>query len=141
MFRDPVRIERRTDPRKRDFGSKIGVGRPTRQELHTVKEVLSPEEVVLSNGWVVRLLGVHSNGLTDREAAAFLEKLAGNKRVSLKFDPIKGEAPPLFCYLYLKNKTFVNAHLIRSGLVDVDVSFEYGKRKRFLNFLHPRPAR
>jgi site-specific DNA-methyltransferase (adenine-specific) len=94
----------------------------------------------LSNGWVVKLLGVRSNGLTDREAAAFLEELAGNQRVFLKFDPVKGDAPPRFCYLYLKNRTFVNARLIRTGLVDVDISFEYGKRKRFLNFPRVQPA-
>jgi len=140
VFKDPVRIEKQMDPRKKDFGSKIGPGRPSRQELHTVTEVRSPEEVALSNGWVVRLLGIHRNGLTDREAVAFLEKLTRNQRVFLKFDPVKGDDPPHFCYLYLKNKTFVNAHLIRTGLVDVDISFEYKKRTRFLDYLRAGPA-
>ncbi len=115
VFRDPVRIDKQIDPRKKDFGSRIGVGRPSGQVFHTVREVRSPEEVTLGNGRVVRLLGVRGNGLTDREAVAFLEKLTRNQRVFLKFDPVKGDAPPCFCYLYLKNKTFVNAHLIRTG--------------------------
>ncbi len=140
VFKDPVRIEKQIDPRKKDFGSKIGGGRASRQEFHTVTEVRSPEEVTLSNGWVVRLLGVRRNGLTDREAVAFLERLTKNQRVFLKFDPAKGAAPPRFCYLYLKNKTFVNAHLIRTGFVDVDMSLEYGKRKRFLDYLRTGPA-
>jgi site-specific DNA-methyltransferase (adenine-specific) len=140
VFRDPVRIVKQTDPRKKDFGSRIGAGWPSKQELHTVMEVRSPEEVALSNGWVVRLLGVRGNGLTDREAVAFLQRLTRNQRVFLKFDPAKGDAPPRFCYLYLKNKTFVNAHLIRTGFVDVDMSIEYGKRTKFLDYLHTKPA-
>jgi site-specific DNA-methyltransferase (adenine-specific) len=140
VFRDPVRIVKQTDPRKKDFGSRIGAGWPSKQELHTVMEVRSPEEVALSNGWVVRLLGVRGNGLTDREAVAFLQRLTKNQRVFLKFDPAKGDAPPRFCYLYLKNKTFVNAHLIRTGFVDVDMSIEYGKRTKFLDYLHTKPA-
>jgi site-specific DNA-methyltransferase (adenine-specific) len=140
VFRDPVRIMKQIDPRKKDFGSKIGTGRPSRQEFHTVREIRSPEEVTLSNGWVVRLLGVRQNGLTDREAVAFLERMTKNKRVFLKFDPVRGDAPPRFCYLYLKNKTFVNAHLIRTGLVDVDMSVEYRKRTKFLDYLRTGPA-
>jgi site-specific DNA-methyltransferase (adenine-specific) len=96
--------------------------------------------MILSNGWVVRLLGVLGNGLTDREAVAFLERLTRNQKVFLKFDPAKGDASPRFCYLYLKNKTFVNAHLIRTGFVDVDMSIEYGKRTKFLDYLRAVPA-
>jgi site-specific DNA-methyltransferase (adenine-specific) len=140
LFKDPVRIEKMIDPRKKDFGSRIGREQPSRQELHTVREVLSPEEVALSNGWIVRLLGVRGNGLTDREAVAFLRKMTKNERVFLKFDPARGEDPPRFCYLYLKNRTFVNAHLIRTGLVDVDMSFDYEKRTKFLDYLRARPS-
>ena len=35
-------------------------------------------------------------------------------------------------YLYLKNKTFLNAHLIKHGFVDVDTSFSYKNQKKFL---------
>jgi endonuclease YncB( thermonuclease family) len=36
----------------------------------------------------------------------------------------------LLCYLYLENKTFINAHLIKSGLVQVDSdsNFKYAKK-------------
>ena len=36
------------------------------------------------------------------------------------------------CYVYLENKTFVNNHLIRTGFVDVDISFDYSCKKKFL---------
>jgi len=31
------------------------------------------------------------------------------------------------CYLYLENKTFINSHLVKSKLVDVDdsINFKY----------------
>ena len=35
--------------------------------------------------------------------------------------------------LYLDNKTFVNNHLVRTGYVDVDTSFDYACQKKFLN--------
>jgi len=31
----------------------------------------------------------------------------------------------LLCYLYLWNKTFLNAHLIKYGFVDVDTALDY----------------
>lgn len=140
VFKEPVRIQKKMDPRERDFGSKIGTVKPSRQELYTVREVCSPEEVALSNGWVVKLLGVRKNGLTDREAIAFLEKLTKKQRVFLKLDPLHVDEPPRFCYLYLKNKTFINAHLIKKGLVDVDMSLDYKKKTRFLDYLTVKPA-
>ena len=36
------------------------------------------------------------------------------------------------CYLYLKNKTFINAHLIKNGLAKTDNGFDYEHYKRFL---------
>ena len=37
----------------------------------------------------------------------------------------------LLCYLYLQNKTFLNAHLIKEGLVDVDTSIDYKLKRKF----------
>jgi site-specific DNA-methyltransferase (adenine-specific) len=140
LFKDPVAVVRRVDPRKKDFGSRVARERPSRRELHTVKKVVSPAELILSDGSVVKLIGVKGNGLTDREAVAYLEKLTMGQRVFLASDGIAASADPRLCYLYLKNRTFVNAHLIKSGLVDVDVSFEYGKRKRFLDYFRAAEA-
>ena len=38
----------------------------------------------------------------------------------------------LLCYLYLKNKTFINAHIIKEGLTDVDVSFNFKYKEKFI---------
>jgi endonuclease YncB( thermonuclease family) len=53
--------------------------------------------------------------------------------VFMKFDTLKhDDKDNLLCYLYLQNKTFLNAHLIKNGLVDVDTSFDYRLKKKFL---------
>ncbi len=120
-------IVRRMDPREKDFGSRVAAGaKPRKRELFTVKEVRSPEEVVLSNGDTIRLIGIRGNGLTDREAVAWLEEATRNQRVFLvsEGEGENGAGAPgaRQCYVYLKNRTFLNAHLIKKGLVDVDLS-------------------
>ena len=50
---------------------------------------------------------------------------------NLKYDKNKN----LLCYLYLDNKTFINNHLIRTGYVDVDTSYDYSCKDKFLNSL------
>jgi site-specific DNA-methyltransferase (adenine-specific) len=55
--------------------------------------------------------------------------------VFLKFDEIKHDSENnVMAYVYLKNKTFLNAHLIKKGLAEVDVSFQYRHKNRFLNY-------
>lgn len=36
--------------------------------------------------------------------------------------------------LHLRNKTFVNAHLIKYGLADVDAAKDYKYKSNFLNY-------
>jgi site-specific DNA-methyltransferase (adenine-specific) len=62
----------------------------------------------------------------DREADAkqFLEQKVRGKQVILKYDQTKyDDSNNLLAYVYLKNKTFINAHLIKHGLAEVDTSF------------------
>ncbi|MDR0864907.1 MAG: hypothetical protein LBO74_08250 [Candidatus Symbiothrix sp.] len=35
--------------------------------------------------------------------------------------------------LYLENKTFINAHLLKAGLADVDENVEYKYKNKFVN--------
>jgi len=51
----------------------------------------------------------------------------------MKFDAVKHDRDNnLLCYLYLQNKTFLNAHLIKKGLADVDTSLDYKFKEKFL---------
>ena len=38
----------------------------------------------------------------------------------------------MMAYLYLENKTFVNAHLIKSGLAQVDESIDFKYKTKFI---------
>ena len=53
----------------------------------------------------------------------------------MKYDKVKYDSNnTLMCYLYLENKTFINAHLIKHGLTNVDTSMEYGCKLKFLEY-------
>src|SRR5207302_1306949 len=96
------------------------------------KEVISPEKIRLSNDLVIKLIGIKENPLINGKAINFLkEKIKGN-RVFIKFDDQKyDDQNNLLCYLYLENKTFINAHLIKNRLVQVDESIEYKYKNKF----------
>jgi site-specific DNA-methyltransferase (adenine-specific) len=114
------------------FGSKISGGEAARQELFSVKKILAPELLVLNNDLLVRLIGVKSKAETSGAAMEFLLEKIAKHRVFMKYDAQKYDAENrLLCYLYLDNKTFVNAHLLRSGLVALDLSFDYHYKNKF----------
>lgn len=135
IFRDPIKFDKKIDPRKLRFGSKIDNFHSKREKVYyTVKEIISPEILVLSNGLKIRLLGVKENRKKNGDAVQFLKEKTRGKKVFLKFDNIKhDEEHNLLCYLYLWNKTFLNAHLIKSGLADVDTTLDYKYKTKFLN--------
>lgn len=133
IFHDTHKMDKKVDVNAFQFGSKIGLEHPKKAELFGVKEVLSPEEILLSSGQKIRLLGVKTNPARREDAMAFLQDKLKRKRVFLKFDFTKqDERGNLLCYLYLDNNTFVNAHLIRTKFVEVDTSIEYKYKKKFL---------
>jgi len=134
IFKDPVRFDKKIDPRKLKFGSRIDNSDHQIDTYYLVKEVVSPEIVILNNDLKVRLLGIREKKESNGEALQFLkEKLKGEK-VFLKFDAIKyDEKGNLLCYLYLKNKTFINAHLIKNKLAQVDSSQNFKYKEKFLD--------
>lgn len=133
MFKDPVEFDKKVDPRKLQFGSKISNHSPGRQEYYGVKDVISAERLVIGDGLNVRLLGIKEKPETRSQAVQFLKDKTRGQKVFMKFDTVKHDRDDnLLCYLYLQNKTFLNAHLIKQGLVDVDTSMEYKFRQKFL---------
>jgi len=46
---------------------------------------------------------------------------------------ISGDSRRL-CYVYRENKTFIDAHLVKENLVDVDLDREYRFKSRFLAY-------
>ena len=138
IFEDPITFERKVDPKLLRFGSRIDGNEKNNERYYTVKEVISPSELILDTGAQIRLIGVKSNGKLNNKAIRFLEDMTRGQKVFLKFDELKhDEENKLFCYLYLKNKKFVNAHLIKSGLIDVDVSSNYKMKGKFIALTTP----
>lgn len=133
IFKDPHKFDRKIDPKKLQFGSKIDKDSGDREIYYSVKEVISPELVKLDNDLVVRLIGVKGKESANGQAIRFLiEKMRGQK-VFVKFDSQKfDERNNLLCYLYLRNKTFINAHLIKEGLADADGSSSFKYRDKFM---------
>jgi site-specific DNA-methyltransferase (adenine-specific) len=135
IFRDPVMFDKKVDPKKMRFGSKIDNSHYNREDYYSVKEIISPEILVLNNDLKIRLLGVKEVHNKNGAAIEFLKEKVKGRKVFLKYDSIKhDEENNLLCYLYLQNKTFINAHLIKNVLVDVDTSIEYRYKSKFLKY-------
>ncbi len=135
IFKDPVQFDKKVDPRNLQFGSKINHQSGTRDEYHRVRSILSPERLVLGDGVKIRLLGVRERAETREKAMQFLEEQTHGQKVVLRFDTRKFDADNnLLCYVYLQNRTFINAHLIKKGLADVDTSFDYSRKPKFLEY-------
>lgn len=136
IFRDPHRMDKKVDIKKLQFGSKIDKSEVKHNQLLGVKRVVSSDKIELSNGLIVRLLGIKPNPLYQEQAISFLQEKFQKRKVFLKYDTVKYDTENnLMCYVYLDNKTFVNNHLVRTGYVDVDTSFEYSCQKKFLKSL------
>lgn len=136
IFHDPHKMDKKVDVKKLQFGSKIDSSTSKREDLHTVKEIISSEKIILDNGLVVCLLGVREIPKYREQAIEFLKVKFKKHKVFLKYDTLKyNDNNELMCYIYLDNKTFVNNHLIRTGFVAVDERFDYSCKQKFLKSL------
>ena len=133
IFEDTHKLDKKIDVKKLQFGSKLdATGESKREEYFTVKEVISPELILLSNGLTIRLIGIKQDFSKNGDAHDFLIKKTKGKKVFMKYDTVKHDQENnLMAYLYLENKTFLNAHLIKEGLVVVDNSIEYKLKNKF----------
>ena len=135
-FRDPHKMDSKIDIKQLQFGSKIDKDSKEREEYFSVRKVLSPNTAVLNNGLTVRLLGVKERPSAHGHAEEFLtEKTAGHK-VFMRFDVPKFDNDnQMLCYLYLDNRMFLNAHLIKNGLADIDYTFDFKYKSKFEKLL------
>ena len=137
IFKDPHKLDKKVDPKKLLFGSKIDSNSSAREDYYTVKDIISPIKILLNNNLIVRLLGIKENPSSSQDAIRFLEAKTKGKKVFLRFDNQKhDEENNLLCYMYLENKTFVNAHLIKNGLVKVDSEVNFKYKEKFNSLSH-----
>ncbi len=143
IFKDPHTLDKKIDIKKLQFGSKIDKDSSAkREEFFTVKEIISPEKIRLSNDLTVKLIGIKEVPIINGQATKFLNDKTKGKRVFLKYDNVKYDSENnLLCYLYLENKTFINAHLIKNGLVQVDSETDFKYREKFQNLFNEANAK
>ncbi len=134
VFQDPIKLDKKVDPKKLQFGSRIDENEKQRDEFFTVKEIIDSETLKLNTNLVIKLLGVKNNPQKIAEAVNFLKNKTSKQRVFLRFDNQKYDKNNnLLCYLYLQNKTFINAHLIKDGYAFVNNEMNYKYKEKFIN--------
>uniref|UniRef100_A0A7C3RLP0 Type II methyltransferase n=2 Tax=Archaeoglobus fulgidus TaxID=2234 RepID=A0A7C3RLP0_ARCFL len=116
------------DPRKLNFRN---------NELYRVIDIVDEQTIKLNTGLLVKFLGVR---VTKRvEALNYLRNSVLRKEVYLKFDnnPVLDENT-VSAYVYLKNKIFVNAYLIKSGMAEADRTKNYKYKEKFIELERKR---
>lgn len=127
-FVDPVKIDKKIDPRKKQFGSKIHSTENGQLKYFSVKEIIAPNNLLLSNGLKIKLSGIKPIKSKISQALDFLEEKTSGQKIFFKNDK---ENPGTY-FLYLKNKTFINGHLLRTGLVELEKS--YSSKLKYKNY-------
>lgn len=140
IFSDPVRFDKKVDPNKLKFGSKISIvdGKTgaKRERYFSVKQILDTNLIRLSNDLVIRLIGVKPKPAQHDAAITFLTNKILRRQVFLKFDEVKYDKKNhLLAYVYMKNKTFINAHLLKYGFADIDTEFSFKYENKFKKLL------
>ena len=58
VFRDAIRFDKRNDPKKKTYGSKIDLDSIGPNDSIHVRKVFSPSKLLLDNGLDIQLLGI-----------------------------------------------------------------------------------
>jgi hypothetical protein len=102
-----------------------------KNEMYKIVDVLDDGKLKLDTNIIVKLKGILIINL--EETKSYLKKYILGKKVYLKFD--KGYVANehfVEAYVYLKNKIFINAYLIKTGLAITDKNAEFDLKKRFM---------
>lgn len=131
------RLHRQVDPKEYRFGSVIDANdiEKPREKGQRVRQILSPNRLRLEDGGEVQLLGIKPLPEKETEALAYLKNAVLSRPVFLKFDrQIHAPDGVLQAYVYLENKTFINAKLIKYGLAQADPGVEHRYAQRFRDY-------
>jgi DNA modification methylase len=141
IFSDPVQFDKHVDPHTRKFGSKISTADDAtsvkRETYLTIKAIISPNLIKLQNDLIIRLIGVKPLPQKADAAVTFLNTKILKRQIYLKYDEIRQDQHGyVLAYVYMKNKTFINAHLLKRGLVEVDTEYPFTYQQKFEQLLH-----
>ncbi len=138
QFIDMHKLDKKIDVKKIQYGSKIDTNSTgKREDLFSVKEIINPELIRLNNDLIIRLIGIKQNPEINNKAIEYLINKIHGKKVFLKYDKIKHDQENnLMVYLYLENRTFINAHLLKENLALVDNSIDFKYKSKFNTFIN-----
>ena len=135
VFSDPHKMNSKIDIKKLQFGSKIDKNSKEREEYFSVKEIISPNLILLNTGLVVKLIGITPDTNVSDQAIDYIKGKTKGRKVYMRFDDVKyDDNNNLLCYLYLDNKTFINAHLLKNKLAMVDTNMNYKYKLKFMTY-------
>ncbi|MGQ9628059.1 MAG: DNA methyltransferase [Anaerolineae bacterium] len=103
-----------------------------RERLYRVVEIIDENTIKLDTGLMVKFLGIEIK--RKDETIKYLRDYILGKEVFLrprKFE-ISDNGDKAETYVYLKNKIFINAYLIKAGLGIPDLSVNHKFRKKFI---------
>lgn len=116
------------DPKKFNFKG---------DRLYKVVEVITEDAIKLNTGLIVKFLGVKINKKED--TIRYLRDYLLGKDIFLKFQGDKRvNENTVMAYVYLKNKIFINAYLIKSGLASPDSSISHKFKSKFAQLWQER---
>ena len=110
------------DPKKFNF---------KKDRLYRVIDIIDEQTIKLDTGLLVKFLGVKV--INKEKALEYLHNRILKKEIYLKFDNGSVlDKNTVSAYVYLKNKIFVNAYLIKSGIAEADTTKDYKYKAKFI---------
>jgi modification methylase len=101
-----------------------------RENLNKVVQIISEDKIKLDNGQTVGFLGITID--KKKEVINYLTEHLLGKQVIIRNGSNGNGGQDLLAYVYLKNKIFINAYLIKSGLGLPDRSINHKYSEKFI---------
>lgn len=108
------------------------------EDLSKVIEIVREDIIRIDNGNLIKFLGIKID--KKDETMDYLKNHLMGKRILIKnrINHHRNDNNITLAYIYLKNRIFINAYLIKSGLASPDLSIEHKFKKRFVRFMRDR---
>ncbi len=122
-------------PRIQDANCKIDPGllKFKEQRLYRVVSLAEPDTLQLDTGLKAKLLGITLRKDKIDSISDYMNKYVLKKEVFLRLDKNAVlNSSSVQAYVYLKNKIFINAYLLKAGLAAVDVAAKFDQKDKFM---------
>jgi modification methylase len=122
-----------------DYTPRITDAKPQAETLETdfekknllkVVKIIDANTLMLDDGKIVNFLGLVIDKID--ETIKYLHEFILGKAVILNYSDKLSHNNNLMAYVFLKNKIFVNAYLIKSGLASPDLTINHKFKKKFI---------